>query len=80
MGAYGAPDSDQQLDLPEAGRQDQHARQSQAQRSTCRSGSRPATSTSDANATDYPTMMSKFQHGDGLFMFDGDWESGNLDK
>ncbi|HEV8460935.1 MAG TPA: extracellular solute-binding protein [Gaiellaceae bacterium] len=35
---------------------------------------------SDANATDYPTMMSKFQHGDGLFMFDGDWESGNLDK
>jgi raffinose/stachyose/melibiose transport system substrate-binding protein len=35
---------------------------------------------SDANATDYPTMMSKFEHGDGLFMFDGDWESGNLDK
>jgi raffinose/stachyose/melibiose transport system substrate-binding protein len=35
---------------------------------------------SDANATDYPTMMSKFQHGEGLFMFDGDWESGNLDK
>jgi raffinose/stachyose/melibiose transport system substrate-binding protein len=35
---------------------------------------------SDANATDYATMMSKFQHGDGLLMFDGDWESGNLDK
>ena len=35
---------------------------------------------SDANATDYPTMMSKFQHDDGLLMFDGDWESGNLDK
>jgi raffinose/stachyose/melibiose transport system substrate-binding protein len=34
----------------------------------------------DANATDYPTMMSKFQHSEGLFMFDGDWESGNLDK
>jgi raffinose/stachyose/melibiose transport system substrate-binding protein len=34
----------------------------------------------DANATDYPTMMSKFQHGEGLLMFDGDWESGNLDK
>jgi raffinose/stachyose/melibiose transport system substrate-binding protein len=32
----------------------------------------------DANATDYPTMMSKFEHGQGLFMFDGDWESGNL--
>lgn len=35
---------------------------------------------SDANATDYPTMMSKFEHDTGVFMFDGDWESGNLDK
>lgn len=34
----------------------------------------------DANATDYPTMMSKFQHNEGVFMFDGDWESGNLGK
>jgi raffinose/stachyose/melibiose transport system substrate-binding protein len=34
----------------------------------------------DANAMDYATMMSKFIAGDGLFMFDGDWESGNLDK
>jgi raffinose/stachyose/melibiose transport system substrate-binding protein len=34
----------------------------------------------DANATDYPTMMSKFQHSEGIFMFDGDWESGNLQK
>ena len=25
-------------------------------------------------------MMSKFEHDDGLFIFDGDWESGNLDK
>jgi raffinose/stachyose/melibiose transport system substrate-binding protein len=35
---------------------------------------------SDANATDYPTMMSKFEHNEGVFMFDGDWESGNLQK
>jgi raffinose/stachyose/melibiose transport system substrate-binding protein len=35
---------------------------------------------SDANATDYPTMMSKFEHDGGVFMFDGDWESGNLQK
>jgi raffinose/stachyose/melibiose transport system substrate-binding protein len=35
---------------------------------------------SDANAMDYFTMMSRFTHGKGLFMFDGDWESGNLDK
>jgi raffinose/stachyose/melibiose transport system substrate-binding protein len=36
--------------------------------------------TSDANAMDYAKMMSEFQAGDGLFMFNGDWESGNLDK
>jgi raffinose/stachyose/melibiose transport system substrate-binding protein len=35
---------------------------------------------SDANAMDYAMMMSKFIAGDGLFMFNGDWESGNLDK
>jgi raffinose/stachyose/melibiose transport system substrate-binding protein len=35
---------------------------------------------SDANSTDYAAMMSKFQNGDGLMIFDGDWESGNLDK
>jgi raffinose/stachyose/melibiose transport system substrate-binding protein len=34
----------------------------------------------DANALDYFTMMSHFTHGNALFMFNGDWESGNLDK
>ncbi|MER7245759.1 hypothetical protein [Kribbella sp. NPDC000426] len=34
----------------------------------------------DANATDYAKMMSRFIAGDALFMFNGDWESGNLDK
>jgi raffinose/stachyose/melibiose transport system substrate-binding protein len=34
----------------------------------------------DANAMDYSKMMGKFLAGDGLFMFNGDWESGNLDK
>ncbi|MFB9681848.1 ABC transporter substrate-binding protein [Streptosporangium vulgare] len=34
----------------------------------------------DANALDYATMMSRFIDGQGLFMFNGDWESGNLDK
>ncbi|WP_329082409.1 MULTISPECIES: ABC transporter substrate-binding protein [unclassified Streptosporangium] len=34
----------------------------------------------DVNAVDYATMMSRFIDGDGLFMFNGDWESGNLDK
>ncbi len=34
----------------------------------------------DANAMDYTKMMGKFQAGEGLFMFNGDWESGNLDK
>lgn len=34
----------------------------------------------DANAMDYAKMMSEFLAGNGLFMFNGDWESGNLDK
>jgi len=34
----------------------------------------------DANALDYATMMSRFIAGQGLLIFDGDWESGNLDK
>ena len=34
----------------------------------------------DANAMDYATMMGEFIGGNGLFMFNGDWESGNLDK
>ncbi|NDU99847.1 ABC transporter substrate-binding protein [Pseudoroseicyclus tamaricis] len=32
----------------------------------------------DANAVDYFTMMSRFTGGEGLFMFNGDWESANL--
>jgi raffinose/stachyose/melibiose transport system substrate-binding protein len=35
---------------------------------------------SDINSEDYSTMMSKFIGGKALFMFNGDWESGNLDK
>ncbi len=35
---------------------------------------------SDINAMDYATMMSRFTGGESLFIFDGDWESGNLDK
>jgi raffinose/stachyose/melibiose transport system substrate-binding protein len=33
----------------------------------------------DANAWEYAEMMSAFMAGDGLLMFNGDWESGNLD-
>ncbi|GGM26123.1 MULTISPECIES: ABC transporter substrate-binding protein [Micromonospora] len=36
--------------------------------------------TKDANALDYATMVGEFQKGNGLFMFNGDWESGNLDQ
>ena len=35
---------------------------------------------SDINSQDYATMMSRFIGGKSLLMFDGDWESGNLDK
>lgn len=34
----------------------------------------------DANAMDYAKMMSKFTAAEGLFMFNGDWESGTFDK
>jgi raffinose/stachyose/melibiose transport system substrate-binding protein len=36
--------------------------------------------TPDVNAIDYSQMMSRFIAGQGLFSFNGDWESGNLDK
>ena len=39
------PDADQRLDLPEARRQHRHADATCRRRSTCSSGSRPATST-----------------------------------
>ncbi|GAA2720727.1 ABC transporter substrate-binding protein [Cellulomonas aerilata] len=35
---------------------------------------------SDVNSLDYATMMSRFIGGQSLLMFNGDWESGNLDK
>ena len=55
---------DQQLDLPEAGRDHRHAVQPQAATSTCRSGSRRATSRG-RQCDRLATMMSKFigRHG-----------------
>jgi raffinose/stachyose/melibiose transport system substrate-binding protein len=34
----------------------------------------------DANAIEYFQMMSRFMGGEGLVMFNGDWESGNFDS
>jgi raffinose/stachyose/melibiose transport system substrate-binding protein len=34
----------------------------------------------DVNAIEYFQMMSRFMNGEGLFMFNGDWESGNFDS
>lgn len=34
----------------------------------------------DVNSLDYAAMMSRFIEGRGVFMFNGDWESGNLDE
>lgn len=34
----------------------------------------------DINSLDYSAMMSRFTGGKSLFIFDGDWESGNFDK
>lgn len=35
---------------------------------------------SDINSIDYATMMSRFIDGKSVFIFNGDWESGNLDS
>lgn len=34
----------------------------------------------DVNSMDYAMMMSRFIEGDSVFIFNGDWESGNLDN
>lgn len=34
----------------------------------------------DINSMDYSMMMSRFIDGDSVFIFNGDWESGNLDE
>jgi raffinose/stachyose/melibiose transport system substrate-binding protein len=34
----------------------------------------------DINSLDYAMMMSRFIEGDSVFIFNGDWESGNLDS
>lgn len=34
----------------------------------------------DINSLDYSAMMSRFTGGKSLFIFNGDWESGNFDK
>ncbi|HMO11551.1 MAG TPA: extracellular solute-binding protein [Actinotalea sp.] len=34
----------------------------------------------DINSLDYSMMMSRFIEGDSVFIFNGDWESGNLDS
>jgi raffinose/stachyose/melibiose transport system substrate-binding protein len=34
----------------------------------------------DINSLDYSMMMSRFIGGDSVFIFNGDWESGNLDQ
>ena len=71
--------ADQRLDLPEARRDHRHAGQpsgGRAPRAWIKAGYFPT----DANAIDYATNMSRFIGGTGLFLFNGDWESGNLDK
>ena len=61
-------------------RDDRHAVEPQAATEHLQQWIKAGYFNSDANATDYSKMMSKFQHDEGLLMFDGDWESGNLDK
>ncbi len=79
MGAYGAPEpindwifqkDGATIDTPENQKAAEHLE------AWVKAGYFP----SDANAIEYFQMMSRFIGGEGLFMFNGDWESGNLDK
>ena len=79
-GGVRAAGPDQRLDLRQAGRDHRHAVEPRRRRRICSSGSRPATSTRTPTRPTTAAMMSKFEHGDGLLIFDGDWESGNFDK
>jgi len=78
MGAYGAPEpindwifqkEGATIDTPENLEAAQHLDE------WIKAGYFP----SDANAIEYFQMMSRYMGGEGLFMFNGDWESGNLD-
>ena len=79
MGAYGAPEPINDWIFQKEGASINTAENLQAAQHLdgwIKAGYFP----SDANAIEYFQMMSRYIGGEGVFMFNGDWESGNLDS
>ena len=79
MAVLRAARPDQRLDLPEARRHHRHPVQPEAAQHL-QQWIKAGYFNEDVNAIDYADDDEPVHHGEGLFMFDGDWESGNLDK
>ena len=78
MGAYGAPEPINEWIFQQEGatiNTEDNLKAAEHLEGWIKSGYFPA----DANAIEYFQMMSRFMGGEGLFMFNGDWESGNFD-
>jgi raffinose/stachyose/melibiose transport system substrate-binding protein len=78
MGSYGAPEPiNEWIFQKEGATIDTEANNAAAKHleDWVKAGYFPA----DANAIEYFQMMSRFMEGEALFMFNGDWESGNFD-
>ena len=70
--------ADQRLDLPEAGRDHRHAVQPEAAQHLeqwIKNGYFPT----DVNAIEYTDANGRFGKGEGVFMFNGDWQNAGYD-
>ena len=79
MAAYGQTAADQRLDLPEGRRDDRHPDQPQAAQHLqqwIKAGYFPK----DTNAIEYTDANARFGKGEGVFMFNGDWQNATYDK
>ena len=72
--------TDQRLDLPEGRTPRSTRRATSRPPSTSSNGSSPATSPRTSNAIEYTDAQSRFGKGEGVFMFNGDWQNAGYDK
>ena len=80
MAVVRQPERHQLVDLPACRCHDRHSLEPQGRRAPRQTWIKAGYFAKDINSMDYSQMMSRFIGGESLFIFDGDWESGNLDK